>query len=255
VAFIDLAGNAWLIARGVMVDRRGFANPAAQTRLPRGPFSDKASLVVRSLFESPGRRGVRDLAGELELNPGYVSKILQELDRRGYLARSDEGVRLRHAGELLRDWLHFYRGHGPVVTRTYFAPATSAKVLMRAIREASFAARPGYGLTMQAGASLVARYAEFDTVEMYVQGIDLADEIAHELKARPTRQGANLAIMLPYYRVSAFRGIRRIGGVAVVSDLQLYLDLYDFPIRGREQAERIFERRLLPRLRELEEGE
>lgn len=255
VPFIDFAGNAWLQHRGVHIDRRGFANPDAETRLPRGPFSDKASLVIRALFASRGGRGVRDLAGELGLTAGYVSKVLQELDRRGYLARRDDGVALRHAGELLTDWLHAYRGRQPVSTMTYFAPATSVKALMEAARGADFALRPDYALTLQSGASLVSRYAEFGTLEVYVRDASVADGIAAQLGARPVSRGANLVIMVPYYRVSAFYGERRIRGLSVVSDLQLYVDLYDFPLRGREQAERIFERCLLPRLRELEAAE
>jgi hypothetical protein len=53
-------------------------------------------------------------------------------------------------------------------------------------------------------------------------------------------------LSVPHYRVSAFYGKRRIGGLWMASDLQLYLDLYDYPLRGREQAEHLFERRLLP---------
>ena len=255
VPFIDLAGNAWLTHLGVHIDRRGFANPAAETRLPRGPFSDKASLVSRALVASGGGRGVRDLAGELGLSAGYVSKVLKELDRRGYLARRADGVALRHAGELLTDWLHAYRGRQPASTMTYFAPAASAKALVETARGAGFALSPGYALTLQSGASLVSRYAEFGTLEVYVSDASLADGIAAQLGARPVSRGANLVVMLPYYRVSAFYGARRIRGLSVVSDLQLYLDLYDFPRRGREQAERIFERRLLPRLREMEAAE
>ena len=254
VPFVDFAGNAWLMHGGIHIDRRGFANPAAETRLPRGPFSDKASLVVRALFASSGGRGVRELASELELTPGYVSKVLTELDRRGYIARLDDGIALRHAGELLTDWLHVYRGRQPAATRTYFAPVTSAKALIEAARGAKFALRPDYALTMQSGASLVSRHADFDTLELYVRDASLADGIAGQLGGRPTARGANLVIMAPYYRVSAFHGQRRVRGLTVVSDLQLYLDLYDLPQRGREQAERIHERRILPRLRELEDS-
>lgn len=254
VPFVDFAGNAWLAHGGVHIDRRGFANPAAETRLPRGPFADKASLVVRALFASRSSRGVRDLAGELGLTPGYVSKVLQELDRRGYLARRDDGIALRRADELLNDWLHVYRGRLPASIGTYFAPATKAKFLIEAARSAEFALGPDYALTMQTGASLISRYAEFDTLELYVPHEAMADGIARQLGARPVTRGANVVIMVPYYRVSAFYGARRIRGLSVASDLQLYLDLYDFPQRGREQAERIFERHIVPRLRELQES-
>jgi hypothetical protein len=253
VPFVDLAGNAWIVRGGVHIDRRGFPNPDAQTRLPKGPFSDKASLVIRALFASSQSRGVRDLAGELDLTPSYVSKVLRELERRGYLARRVDGVSVRRPTELLDDWLHFCRGRQPYARKTYFAPATSVTLLMEAARKADFALWPDYALTMQSGASLVSRYAEFDTLEVYVRDSSQADGIASQLGARSADRGANLVVMAPYYRVSAFFGQRTLKGLAVVSDLQLYLDLYDFPQRGREQAEHIYERRLLPRLRELEE--
>jgi hypothetical protein len=255
VAFIDLAGNAWIVWHGVHVDRRGFPNPRAETRLPRGPFSDKASLVMRALFESRTRRGIRDLAGELELEPSYVSKIVRELDRRGYVARRGDGVALRHPAELLSDWLHAYRGRESVLRQTYFVSVTSGEALLDTARHAEFAQGSDYALTMQSGASLITRHAEFDTLELYVRHAPMADAIAKQLESRPTLRGANLVVMVPYYRVSAFHGQQRVQGMSVVSDLQLYLDLYDFPKRGREQAERIFERRLLPRIRELEATE
>jgi len=53
---------------------------------------------------------------------------------------------------------------------------------------------------------------------------------------------------VPYYRVSAFFGKRRLGGLWVASDVQLYLDLYDYPVRGREQAEHLYNRHLRPLL-------
>jgi hypothetical protein len=252
VPFIDLAGNAWIVWRGVHIDRRGFPNPRAETRLPRGPFSDKASLVIRALFDSETGRGIRDLAGELGLEPSYVSKVVRELDRRGYVVRQVAGIVLRHPAELLSDWLHAYRGREPVMRRTFFVPVTSGEALLDAARHAEFAPGPDYALTMQSGASLITRYAEFDTLEIYVRHKPLADRIAKQLESRPAARGANLLIMVPYYRVSAFHGERRVQGLSVVSDLQLYLDLYDFPKRGREQAERIYERRLLPLIRQLE---
>jgi len=53
-----------------------------------------------------------------------------------------------------------------------------------------------------------------------------------------------LILVRPYYRNSAFYDGRRIDGLPVVSDIQLYLDLYGYPVRGREQAEHLFQKRL-----------
>jgi hypothetical protein len=44
------------------------------------------------------------------------------------------------------------------------------------------------------------------------------------------------------YKNSVFLGKRKIRGASVVSNLQLYLDLYRFKPRGREHAEFLKER-------------
>jgi len=253
VPFLDLAGNAWLAGEGLLIDRRGFPNPDAHVRLPRGAFSDKASLVVRSLIDSPQRRGIRDLAEELDLTPGYVSKVVKQLDRSGYIARGDAGISLRHVDELLDDWVHAYRGREPAFSAGFFVLAPSAEELLDRLRRAEVAGSERYALTGQAGAHLVAPLAEFDRVDVYVRNEDDAGFIASKLEARSADRGANLQIMIPYYRISALFDCRRVEELPVVSDLQLYLDLYDFPVRGREQAEHLYARRLAPKVRALEE--
>jgi hypothetical protein len=57
-------------------------------------------------------------------------------------------------------------------------------------------------------------------------------------------KGANLIFLLPYYKNSVFYDMQKIRNLWVVSDLQLYLDLYNYPIRGLEQAEHLYEKRL-----------
>ena len=73
VPFFDLAGNAWIVSDAVHVDRRGFPNPFSEQRRARGPFSDKASLVLRVLIAS-GPGGVRSIAEQAGLSAGYVSE-------------------------------------------------------------------------------------------------------------------------------------------------------------------------------------
>src|SRR5665647_763600 len=237
VPFFDFAGNAWITGDATHIDRRGFSNPLLEQRRSRGPFSDKASLVLRSLISSGPGRGVRSIAEEAGLSPGYVSKVVQELERRGYVAGQ----------ELLQDWVGAYRKRS-VETRSYFVSATSAKAVMDMMKQSLHLAAGEYALTMQAGASLVVPYADFDSVDVYVRETEVAEAMARDLNAWEVQRGANLRISLPYYRISAFFGRQEVGGLSLVSDLQLYLDLYDYPLRGREQAEHLFERRLGPKL-------
>lgn len=245
VPFFDLAGNAWIVSDAVHVDRRGFPNPFSEQRRARGPFSDKASLVLRALIALGPGRGVRSIAEQAGLSAGYVSKIVQELEERGYVARRAEGLALRNGHELLQDWVRAYRKRW-VERRGYFLPVPRAQAVMDAMREASIS--DDYVLALQAGASLVAPYADFDVVDVYVHSIDAAVALASRLDAREVERGANLRVGVPSYRISAFYDSQEAAGLPVVSDLQLYLDLYDYPLRGREQAERILEHRLGPKL-------
>lgn len=245
VPFFDLAGNAWIVADTVHVDRRGFSNPFREQRRGRDPFADKASLVLRSLVASGPGKGVRSIAEQTGLSPGYVSKVVQELEERGYLARRDGGLALQNARELLQDWVHTYRKHW-IEQRGYFVPVARAQKVIDAMRQAPLGEE--YALALQAGANLVAPYADFDVVDVYVHDLEVAERLASQLDAREVDRGANLRVSVPYYRVSAFFDMQEAACLPVVSDLQLYLDLYDHPLRGREQAEHILQRRLMPKL-------
>lgn len=251
-AFIDYAGNAWLTASGIHIDRRGFANPGKEERGQRDIFSDKASLVLRTLLVAGSPMGVREIAStvsskdeRIRLTPGYVSKVVGELARRGYAARRDEKVVLRHARELLSDWTAAYRGRRRPVPASYFIIAPSTEELLPRVAEAFDVRGADYVFTGHAGASLVDRYTAFDVAEIYVRDLEDVTPTLADLGARRVERGGNVNLSVPYYRESAFfdRQMSK-GGMKVVSDLQLYLDLYDYPVRGREQAEHLYERRL-----------
>ena len=64
------------------------------------------------------------------------------------------------------------------------------------------------------------------------------------LDLKEADQGANLVLMRPYYKHSVFYDSQEVEGLRVVSDIQLYLDLYGYPVRGREQAEHLYDKRL-----------
>ena len=251
-AFIDYAGNAWLVGPGIHVDRRGFANPGKEERGQRDLFSDKASLILRTLLVARFPMGVREIASNvsskderIRLTPGYVSKVIRELERRGYVSRSDEKIALRHADELLRDWTSAYRGRRRPAPVSYFILAPSAEDLLPRIAEAFDAKGVDYVFTSHAGASLVDRYTAFDVADVYVKDLEDVTPALADLSARRVERGGNVNMSVPYYRESAFYDCQMSkGGMKVASDLQLYLDLYDYPVRGREQAEHLYERRL-----------
>lgn len=52
--------------------------------------------------------GVRELANAVGLDPGFVSRMAQELEKRNYVSRIDSKIRLRDPKSLLEDWVREY---------------------------------------------------------------------------------------------------------------------------------------------------
>lgn len=255
VPFMDFAGNAWIVAPGLHIDRRGFANPVREKRDERDVFSDKASIVLRIMLDRLQPLGVRQIAelsgaerDESRLSPGYVSKVLAELERRGYASKADEKVRLRHPDELLHEWVIAYRARRKPPARSYYLPERSLDELMNQVSVSFDGGHADYVFAGLAGASVVDRHAEFDVVDMYVRDESRANDILVSMGGRRVERGGNVSVSLPYYRISAFFGHQLTkGAFRVASNEQLYLDLYDYPVRGREQAEHLYDRLLRPR--------
>ena len=49
-------------------------------------------------------------------------------------------------------------------------------------------------------------------------------------------KGGNVSMVLPYDKGVVY-GVNQAGGVNVVSKVQLYIDLFNYPARGEEAAE------------------
>lgn len=244
ICFIDLSGNVLIKYKSFYIEKTGFPNKFPEERGGRDPFSDKASLILRAILKSGEYLwGVRELAQATNLNPGYISRMARELESRNYITRVNSKLKLRDPEGILDDWVRNYNLRKNTTFGYFFMAANSAKILEK-IRSLEIPDGVDYALSVQAGASLIAPYSVFQEVHMYV-----TDEKAHayfekELNLNKADQGANFVLMLPYYKHSVYYDSRTVKKLRVVSDIQLYLDLYGYPIRGLEQAEHLFDKKL-----------
>ena len=101
-----------------------------------------------------------------------------------------------------------------------------------------------WALTLQAGASLLAPHAAWDRIHVYLDVSEAQDlaEVARRASWRPALDGT-LVLLQPYYRTTVWDGVRVVHGLPVVSTVQLLLDLWQYPVRGREQADHLLEMR------------
>lgn len=249
IGYIDLSGNCYLEWNGIYIDKIGRGDRFHEVKEIKRLFSDKASLIVRAVLErAKERHGVRDLSRQLGVSPAWTSQVLIGLVRAGYAAQTNREIYISRPLDLLEDWAESYYFSRRNDVYSFFCDAPTPEALISRIAAISGAGERRYALTLHAGASLVAPFAKFHEVHMYVDPWEHHVETERfwmeALELEKVDRGGNLYLVWPYYKHGAFYGVREVNGVSVVSDIQLYIDLYNFPMRGREQAEHLMRKRL-----------
>ena len=244
VFFMDLSGNAFLQHKGLYIERIGFQNLFPEERKGRSPFSDKASLVLRALLENSERAwGIREIAQSLNIDAGFVSRVVQELEMRRYISRSDSKIMVRDIKSILDDWVHLY-DYTKNREHRFFCLAESPDQIISEIKRIKIPKKVEYAFGLHAGANLVSPHVVFNQIHVYIRSSNEIEFFRRKLKLKEADTGANIIFWAPYYKNSVFYGTQEAEGLKVTSDLQLYLDLYNYPIRGLEHAEHIYEKRL-----------
>lgn len=240
--YVDLAGDSFLQFASVLVDREGAESKSKEQRGLRSILAPKATRVVRALLRRPDQSAkISDLAKDCEMSPAGVYLVAELLENKGYVAREhDRSIRVAEPARLLRDWAENWSIERNGVSR-YFSFGRGSKDIVAEISKAAKEQDVEYALTGLAGAYFVAPFVRSDEVWVYVKG-DPA-RLVQALDLRPVSSGANVVLLAPY-DPGVFQGARDILGVRVVSDVQLYVDLLNFPGRGREQAEQLREKAL-----------
>lgn len=246
INYIDLSGNVFIKLEGLYIEREGFPNLFPEQRKGRSPFSDKASLVIRAMMpEKEKSWGIRQLAGKVNLNPGFVSRLVKELEERNYVVRSNSKIKLLEPKFILSDWVKEYK-YKKNQEYKFFCLAESPEQIIDRLRSLNIYDKRNYVLSFHAGASLIAPYAVFNEVHIYIKDHDDIKFFKENLSLMEAEQGANVIFAIPFYKNSAFYQKQKVKDLWVASDLQLYLDLYHYPLRGLEQAEYLYEKKLKP---------
>ncbi len=244
VNFLDLSGNVFLqYGEDLYIERTGFSNQFPEVRKGRNPFSDKASLLLRAMLIKKKYWGVRELANEVRLNPGYVSRMFKELEELRYLMRINSKAKLKNQKSILEDWIHHYDYKKNRFIK-YHCLAKSPQEIIDKLKKMHISEKVNYALGFHAGAFLISPHAVFNEVHIYISDEKSSGFFQNQLNLKSVDQGANVILVSPYYRHSVFYDMQKINKLMVVSDIQLYLDLYHYPIRGLEQAEHLYEKRI-----------
>ncbi len=240
VGYIDLVGNIYLKFGSVLVDRISRESWPRERRSAKKLFAPKATRVVRDLlvnWKEPSR--ITDLADRCDMSPGGVHWVVSLLQDKGYAERDEaKRVVLTGPGELLDAWAEAWNIDRNR-RRVFFSLERTPENLMRSVATAAQGAGTTYAFTLLAGASKVAPYVKFEDVWVYISEEENA--WGRDLDLQPVDGGGNLVFLDPYDE-GVFDHLQTVDGMRCVNSVQLYVDLYNHPGRGREQAEFLRER-------------
>lgn len=238
VAWLDLSGNAKIIAPGLRIWIEGRPNKYGNRGRPPNVFASKSSRIARQLLLQPQRFQTQaELARQTELDDGYVSKIVRRLEQEHYVAVNEDGaVRPRDPNLLLDAWQAAYDFNRHRIIKGHVAARSGDELLDRVVNAFS-REKAEHAVTGLAAAWLFTKFAAFRLVAIYLSSMP-SRSLLKEIEFLEEPKGANLWLVLPDDE-GVFHGTQKQAGINCVSPVQTYLDLKEQPERAKEAASQL----------------
>jgi hypothetical protein len=248
VAYWDSSGSFYLNLPNALylIDRTPLKQPR-EGREPRNPYKGSAAKIIHRLLLEPERSWkVTELANEVEVAASTSQEVLRFLEKQLWVRQQGKGphsVRmLTQPGKLLDDWAANYD------FESRYKPIRLHKLALSFAQQkeqlVSFlSTRSSWALTLEHGAHLLAPYVTKLPGALTVIVPDAYPWIREALSEgyREVPNGENLQLWLTDDH-SPFMGCWQHQGLQVASPIQLYLDLFGWPRRGKEQAQNLREK-------------
>jgi hypothetical protein len=204
INFIDLTGNAFIN----LEDPALYIRAAGATRNPepaprgrstvRGP---KAARLIRLLVDVCPPYGVSEVAAATGLAPGYVSRLLDALDRAALVERSRRGrVEDADIAGLLRRWTESYDVLKTNEASLFLAPSGAKEALSR------LAERSDPEPVAITGSFAALRLAPVAAPALLIAYSNDVEVVAEELGLLPADEGANVALLRAFDPIVWERG-------------------------------------------------
>ena len=201
-------------------------------------FSPMASRIMRVLLVNPKQEwSILGLSKEAKTGYGHTYRVVKTLLRMGLCRQTETNrVVVANPSELLTRWAGYYDFALLNKVNAYYSPEENLDSFTKRL-SAVGKLDERYALTLQAGVSLVTPYVRPVSIHLYVDSEKLGSW-QELLGLQLTELGGNVFLVEPYDE-GVFYKVQRVRGINVVSSVQLYIDLYNYPARGREAAEHL----------------
>lgn len=238
VSWMDLSGNARIVAPGLRVMVEGKPNRFLRAGRPSNVFAPKSARVVRWLLMHQDQRLTqRQIARDTEMAEGFVSRIASRLVAENYVTRDDSGgLEIVNPSLLLDAWNGEYNFNKHRIIQGHVA-SRSGDALTQFVSDTLSKQKIDHAATGLSAAWQMTKFVSFRIATFF-----LAEEPSEELKVslgfRPEPSGANLWLVTPNDS-GVFQGTSNVDGVRCVHPVQAFLDLGAHPERSAEAADRL----------------
>jgi hypothetical protein len=242
VGYIDLFGNIYIDLPQIHIEKESNKTKEVEKKKQKQLFSPVATRIIRSLLTKPEEKWTIQLLSEKsQVSLGYAHRIVEKLIDKKFLERNnDYKLILIDKSRLLDIWRDNYTFKNNTIY-SYYTFEKNKDTLFNKIKKASKSIKSSYAFTLHSGASFIAPYVRYNDIHLYIKSN--MDQMIQILDLRPVESGANIYLIEPYDQ-GVMQNLQMIKGNAIVSNIQLYIDLYSYPKRGKEQAEKIREEKI-----------
>jgi hypothetical protein len=204
INFIDLTGNALINLEDPAVYIRATGATRNPKPAPRGRATvrgPKAARLVRLLVDVRPPYGVSEIAAAAGLAPGYVSRLLDTLDRAALIERARRGrVEDADIAGLLRRWAESYDVLKTNEAFLFLAPNGAKEALSRLVERSESAP-----ITIT-GSFAAVRLAPVAAPALLIAYSNDVETVAEELGLLPADEGANVILLRAFDPIVWDRG-------------------------------------------------
>lgn len=198
-------------------------------------FGGRAVAILRVLLVNyPKTWALRALAKEAGVSLGLASKVSRALIREKIAIRDSERAELKLMNQrlLLWRWAMYNNFSANTQFIEYYSREEDVSKFFEKFKNKN---GPEYAFTALAGALLVAPFVRPTNVHIYVNSAEDAEKWAKLLDLMPVEGNGNVKFAIAESKGILY-GSKEVNGIRVVSDIQLYVDLLNYPARGAEAA-------------------
>jgi len=235
IGYIDLSGNCYLSFDTIYIKKENYKSIDVVKKEVKSLFSKKTARLLRVLLCNPEKIWTQmKLSDESKVSIGLTNRVIKKLYDLEYIALDQNNkISLKNSSKLLDLWRENYSYSNNEIL-AYYSPKNPDEFEKCLIEYMYRRNNEKYAFTLFSGTSLIAPFVRSKQTFFYFSGNK--EKLINATELKPVSSGANVLILIPYDE-GIFYATQKVRDNNVVSNVQLYLDLYNYKGRGREQAE------------------